>query len=1154
MAAAAPAAADVSSPVSLPYTQDWSNIGLITTNDNWSGYPGVQGYLGDGATALIDADARTVTADNTTTDVIANQTNPNTLTAGGVAEFEIADPVVALQGSGTADAPNLVFRVDATARQNLTLAFNARDVDGSADNAVQQLAVQYRVGSSGAYTRAGLSATDGYIADATSGPSLATLVTAVSVTLPEATDNQSEVYLRFLTVNATGSDEWVGIDDVSITSEAIAGNQPPVLTCGPPLELGVGEAGSREVSASDGDGTVSSITLGTITPDAAGAITIGSTTAESESPATPATATVSVAGTLAPGSYSVPVTAENDGGTAGTCTLIVTVTAPTRISAVQGVTGDDPNNPTGYVSPLNGQTVTIEGVVTGHDDENGSSNSNPTPGFPDDRGIFVQEEVSDEDGNPRSSEGIFVGNVTDPLSYDIGNRVRVTGVVVEKFQFTQINVTANTQPTELGPVAPADIPAAIVLDEAASESQATLAADIPGDCSFPSDICREGRRAYYERFEGMLVNLPVGVANSGGVNGFAEAFFTPGPELDPVLVADDPAGTTDPGVRALIGAINDAGAGNPINPQKDQSSTTNLMVDHQDKVLNLRGPLTFSFGNYKIVPQVGALPTVVKGPTEYPFNRVPDQPANTLRATFFNVENFFPAGGALDGAPVTQAEFEEKRDRIADAISRLLKRPDVVGIEEAGGLSDTTTGLVVLQALATKLGGYTAHLLRGRDDRFIDVGFLIKDGVTATNLRQIGLDAEESIAGTSCSDVAPKLYDRPPLAIDIAKGGFEATAIVNHWSSKAAPDSCRDAQAAFLEDEVKVLETAGRDVIVGGDLNAFEFESPLLELTDGETTLTNLILQVPAAQRFSFQFGGRLQVLDHILVTDGLDAAVQDIRFAHFDNEYYDRTLINDGAGCETATPPAVCTDGHKVSDHDPPIVTFSLPEPPKPEQTYAETVLADDPAGYWRKGEAPGSTTLVDSSGNAKNGVYLNGVTLGVPGALAGDPDTAASYDGVNDSGRVPDSSSLDVGASLTAEGWIKRSSTTKSHQMFLKGSNGLQLVVMGAGSGNQVFLRKANVTTLARSQGGVPADGEFHHIAATVDGPGSARIYIDGVEDTVQVATVQSLQNTASPLLFGSANSTRATFDEFALYDDALSAAQVVEHFKTGSGAEAG
>ena len=927
-----PAGADVNTPASLPYAQNWSDAGLITTNDSWAGVPGVQGYLGDvDAGTPADVDPRAVTVDNTTTDVIANQTLPNTLTAGGVAEFAIADPVVALQGSGTADAPNLVFRVDTTARQNLNLSFNARDIDGSADNAAQRIAVQYRVGTTGPYTRADLAATDGYVADATTGPNLATLVTPVSVTLPNATDNQSAVYLRVLTTNATGSDEWVGIDDISITSESIGGNQPPVVACGAPLALAEGEAGTRQITASDADGTVDTLTLGTITPapSPGSAITIGATTAESEAPASPATATVSVADTLAPGTYSVPVSAENDGGTAGTCTLTVTVTAPTPISAIQGVTGDDPNNPTGFVSPLVGNTVTIEGVVTGHDDENGASNSNPTPGFPDDRGIFVQEEVSDEDGNARSSEGIFIGNVTNPLSYDIGNRVRVTGTVVEKFGFTQLNVT--TQPTEFGAVALADIPAAVTLDEALAEAQATLAPNFPGECRFPADICRAGRRAYYERFEGMLVNLPVGVANSGGVNGFAETFLTPGPQLDPVLVADDPAGTTDPGVRGLIGAINDAGAGNPLNPQKDQSSTTNLLVDHQDRVDNLRGPMTFAFGNYKIVPQVGALPTIVKGPTEYPFNRVPAQPANTLRVTFFNVENFFPVGGNLDGAPVTQAEFEEKRDRIADAVNRLLKRPDVVGVEEIGGLSNASTGLAALQAVADKLGGYTAHLLRGRDNRFIDVGYLIKDGVSATNVRQIGLNADESIAGVNCSDAPPKLYDRPPLAIDLAKQGVAATAIVNHWSSKAAPDSCRVAQAAFLEDEVGTLEAAGREVIVGGDLNAFEFESPLTELTDGETSLANQILDVPAAQRFSFQFGGRLQVLDHILVTDGLEPRVADIRFAHFDNEYYDRTLINDGAGCSATPPPAVCTDGHKVSDHDPPVLTLTLPAPPPP-------------------------------------------------------------------------------------------------------------------------------------------------------------------------------------------------------------------------------
>ncbi|HEX8385456.1 MAG TPA: hypothetical protein VF576_04690, partial [Rubricoccaceae bacterium] len=106
------AAAQTAQP--LPFTQDWSNTGLITANDNWGGVPGVVGYLGTVAANTTDIDPRTILEDRSgAIDVIANQTNPNTNTAGGVAEFELANPVVALQGSGTADAPHLVIRIDA---------------------------------------------------------------------------------------------------------------------------------------------------------------------------------------------------------------------------------------------------------------------------------------------------------------------------------------------------------------------------------------------------------------------------------------------------------------------------------------------------------------------------------------------------------------------------------------------------------------------------------------------------------------------------------------------------------------------------------------------------------------------------------------------------------------------------------------------------------------------------------------------------------------------------------------------------------------------------------------------------------------------------------------------------------------------------------
>ena len=210
-----------SSYQTLPSSQNWANGGLITINDDWSGVPGILGYLGDYTTSSpTGVDPQTLLADYTTVvvDVIANQIAPNTLITGGVAEFDgIPDPVVAMQGSGTADAPFLLLHINATSLRNICVRYNVRDVDGSADNAIQQVALHYRVGHTGSFTNL----PGGYIADATTGPSLATLVIPIDLTLPAAANNQLEVQLRIMTTNAIGSDEWVGIDDISITGTII---------------------------------------------------------------------------------------------------------------------------------------------------------------------------------------------------------------------------------------------------------------------------------------------------------------------------------------------------------------------------------------------------------------------------------------------------------------------------------------------------------------------------------------------------------------------------------------------------------------------------------------------------------------------------------------------------------------------------------------------------------------------------------------------------------------------------------------------------------------------------------------------------------------------------------------------------------------------
>jgi hypothetical protein len=201
-------------PQTLPFSQNWTNTTLISMPDDWSMVPGIIGYRGDDLTILTGTDPRTILVDGSTTPVDVNddQTNPDTFTTGGVAEFEIANPTIALNGSGTADAPHVVIHLNTTGQSNINFQCNLRDLDASADNAIMQVDVQYRVGGTGNYA----SVPGGYFPDVTTGGT-ATQVTPVNVTLPAGANNAALVEIRLITTNAVGNDEWVGIDDISVT-------------------------------------------------------------------------------------------------------------------------------------------------------------------------------------------------------------------------------------------------------------------------------------------------------------------------------------------------------------------------------------------------------------------------------------------------------------------------------------------------------------------------------------------------------------------------------------------------------------------------------------------------------------------------------------------------------------------------------------------------------------------------------------------------------------------------------------------------------------------------------------------------------------------------------------------------------------------------
>ncbi|MFZ5855943.1 MAG: HYR domain-containing protein [Chloroflexota bacterium] len=280
----------------LPFAQDWSNSGIIPANDDWSGVPGIDGFLGQGLTATTGVDPQTVLTESAVANdltVLANQTNPN-ISNGDVAEFDNALQVIALQGSGTADAPYILITISTTGLTDIHISYNLRDIDGSVDNAIQPVALQYRVGNSGPFTNEAA----GYVADATTGPSLATLVTPVNVTLPAVVENQSLVQIRIITANALGNDEWVGIDDISITGKDTA---PPSLTLPGNLTYEANTLGGRVVifSASAVDILDGSVPV-TCVPSSDSLFLVGSTVVNCSAADT--------AGNTVNGSFTVSIT------------------------------------------------------------------------------------------------------------------------------------------------------------------------------------------------------------------------------------------------------------------------------------------------------------------------------------------------------------------------------------------------------------------------------------------------------------------------------------------------------------------------------------------------------------------------------------------------------------------------------------------------------------------------------------------------------------------------------------------------------------------------------------------------------------------------------------------------------------------------------
>lgn len=221
-------------------------------------------------------------------------------------------------------------------------------------------------------------------------------------------------------------------------------------------------------------------------------------------------------------------------------------------------------------------------------------------------------------------------------------------------------------------------------------------------------------------------------------------------------------------------------------------------------------------------------------------------------------------------------------------------------------------------------------------------------------------------------------------------------------------------------------------------------------------------------------------------------------------------------------------------------------PSPAAPR--YDAAVLADHPVGYWRLGEA-GGTTLVDRSGHGNDGVYDGSYQLGQPGAIAGDPDTAATFGGQSGA-TVPSSRNLVVGNQVTIELWLKKRSEAFDAVYVAKNgacpANAECFQLLNHLTNGQMEFRVIADPGSALVSNGSLSTSDWHYVVATYDG-GQARLYVDGALDGSRAITMVP-SNAADPWSIGRRADgyfADGTLDEVAIYGTALTADQVNAHW---------
>ncbi|MGM9987810.1 MAG: DUF6359 domain-containing protein [Bacillaceae bacterium] len=565
-----------------------------------------------------------------------------------------------------------------------------------------------------------------------------------------------------------------------------------------------------------------------------------------------------------------------------------------RIHDIQGV---------GHVSPYKDKNVeNVQGIITKVVDANN---------------FYMQD--SEPDDNDLTAEGILVYKKTH--GFVAGDLVSATGTVKEwildgyteklttDLAVTEINATSITKLSGNNP-----LPAPILLGEGGR----VIPTEIIDNDNFGIFDPEQDGIDFFESLEGMRVEVK------------NPEIIAPQKYGELIVVVNNGERMKE---KTIAGGLKITETNyNPERITLDIDDTS--YVAKAGDMLNgsVIGVVSYGFSNFKVLTSRQELPTLVDGKTQRETTTLVKND-KSLSIVSYNLENF-----SANTANTPNSKVAE----VAHSIVANLNAPDIIGLVEVqdnngetnNGVTDASQTYNRLIEAIKAAGGPTYQFTDiapvdnsdgGAPGGNIRVGYLynenrvtLKTGKKGTSTEAVGY--ENGSLTLNPGRISPNDFagTRKPLAAQFTFQGEDVIVIANHLNSKGGDqplygvnqppvlgsESKRIAAAATINGFIKDVKqkNAEANIVVLGDMNDFEFSKPLKALAGQE--LTNMIMNLPDNDRFTYIYQGNSQVLDHILVSNNI-APKTNVDIVHLNAAF----MENHG----------------RVSDHDPVMVQVNF-------------------------------------------------------------------------------------------------------------------------------------------------------------------------------------------------------------------------------------